>query len=369
MKVRGLNTKNTLVFCAAMFAVLLCGFLFAKAARLISPLIVAFIISTALEPLIKQLIRRIRLKRAFAAPAVIILLLAVVFLLLWALILKLIKEYNAFAGNLPGIVQSFYKNVQELLERAKVTENWLPFRIEFAIDFDALYARLYAWATNYAQTVAESLVKNAVTTAAGLPHAIVFVVSLMLSTYFLLTEREEYISYFRRNLPQKWLDGLAAFRVNALSAVLGYLRAQLIIMGVLVVPLFVGLMVLGVRYALVLAFLVALLDALPVFGSSMVLLPWALWSLLIGDYFTGVGLIVLFLVCSGLRRVIEPKILSRSIGVNVLVTITAMYAGLRLIGVTGLILGPITYLLLRSIIVGITGGRTFKEYFLVEDEL
>ena len=70
-----------------------------------------------------------------------------------------------------------------------------------------------------------------------------------------------------------------------------------LIMGVLVVPLFVGLMVLGVRYALVLAFLVALLDALPVFGSSMVLLPWALWSLLIGDYFTGVGLIVLFLVC------------------------------------------------------------------------
>jgi sporulation integral membrane protein YtvI len=366
INIKGVNTRNLFAFCASILAAAVGIYLFFKSVPYILPVIVAFVISVVLEPLIKQLVKRIKLKRAFAGPAVIVLVLALVFALLWVVALKLAKEFSGLIVSLPDLLQGLYNDVVSLGGSASDFSSWLPFQLD--IDINEIVARLIDWALIQAQDIAQNFVKSAVSTAATLPGGLMFVVTMMLSTYFMIVHREQYIEFFRRNFPQKWRDSIMSVRNSMFSAFIGYMRAQLIIMSIMFAILLAGFLVIGVKYSYVIAFLVAFFDALPVLGSSMILLPWAAYMLLVGNYFTGVALVVLFLVCSGARRLIEPKILSSSIGANPLLTVMAMYAGLKATGLSGLIIGPILYILLRTFVSGLMGGKTFKAYFLVGGE-
>lgn len=107
------------------------------------------------------------------------------------------------------------------------------------------------------------------------------------------------------------------------------------------VQLYLGFLVLGVKKALFSAFLISLIDLLPVLGSGAVIVPWAIFSALSGNYFLGIGLGVLFVITVIVRNFSEPKIIGKQIGVNALFTLISMYLGLKVMGVAGLVLFPI----------------------------
>ena len=124
----------------------------------------------------------------------------------------------------------------------------------------------------------------------------------------------------------------------------------------------------SIKYSLLFAFLIAIIDALPVLGTGGVLIPWAVYSFLTNDIKMGISILVLYLVVLVIRQIVEPKVVGHQIGVYPLLTLTAMYAGLRLMGFAGLILGPITFLLIRNIIIAIYKNRTFKDIIGYEQE-
>ena len=94
------------------------------------------------------------------------------------------------------------------------------------------------------------------------------------------------------------------------------------------------------------AAIIAVLDILPFIGSGLVLIPWALISLLTGNLHMGIGLFIVYGIVTVIRNIIEPKIVGEQIGLHPLVTLTAMYLGLNLFGFVGFILAPITVLFL-----------------------
>jgi predicted PurR-regulated permease PerM len=104
---------------------------------------------------------------------------------------------------------------------------------------------------------------------------------------------------------------------------------------------FIGLALLRVPYAFLLAVLLAVVDFLPLLGTGVILLPWAAVSLLLGEVKLGIGLAVLYGVTSVVRQVLEPKLIGEGLGLHPLVSLAAMYGGLRLFGVWGMILAPL----------------------------
>ncbi|MBO5845708.1 MAG: sporulation integral membrane protein YtvI, partial [Clostridia bacterium] len=128
-----------------------------------------------------------------------------------------------------------------------------------------------------------------------------------------------------------------------------YGRAYLLIMLLTFVEVFVGLIVLGVDYALLIAVLVAIVDILPVLGAGTVLLPWAVVSLLIKNYQIGVGLLVLYGVITIVRQIAEPRIVGDSLGIHPIATLVAMFAGLSLFGVAGMLIGPFILMMIKEI--------------------
>ena len=133
-----------------------------------------------------------------------------------------------------------------------------------------------------------------------------------------------------------------------------YLRAYLLLLGVTLVCLFLGFLILGIDYALLLAFLIALADLLPVIGVGTVMIPWGLILLLQRSFYHGFGILLLYLAVALMRQVMEPRLVGKSLGIHPLLSLLATYVGFRLFHVLGMLLAPFAVMLGKSLL-----DRTF----------
>lgn len=166
----------------------------------------------------------------------------------------------------------------------------------------------------------------------------------LLSAFFFLKDENKIVDIILRHRGYSFIKNALMFRDTVSAALGGYIRAQLLLMSLTFAILSVFLLLFGVKYALLAALGIAFLDALPVFGTGFILLPWALYEFLTGDNALGFGLVALYGVCSLTRQILEPKILSSQIGLHPLLTLAGVFVGFKLFGVLGLIAGPLLVL-------------------------
>jgi predicted PurR-regulated permease PerM len=95
---------------------------------------------------------------------------------------------------------------------------------------------------------------------------------------------------------------------------------------------------------------IAILDALPIIGSGMILIPWSIIMLINGNIFAAAILITVYLLCQIIREIVEPKLIGNRIGIRPLYTLMSMYVGLKLFGIAGFILGPVGLIIIIAII-------------------
>jgi predicted PurR-regulated permease PerM len=119
------------------------------------------------------------------------------------------------------------------------------------------------------------------------------------------------------------------------------MRAQLLLMGICFLELLAAFLLLGVRSAPILALVTALVDALPVFGTGAVLLPWALYCLLLHETRRGLGLLVTWGLAELTRNAAQAKLLGDQIGLDPLASLLSVYIGWRVAGVGGMLLFPL----------------------------
>lgn len=135
----------------------------------------------------------------------------------------------------------------------------------------------------------------------------------------------------------------------------GYLKAQLILMGIIFIILAIGLRILKVPYFIWISIVVSIVDVLPVLGAGIVIVPWSVISFILGNSYLGKGLALIYIILIITRQILEPKIMGKEIGVRPLYTFLATILGSLIFGPIGLILGPLIAVLVTSII------RTKKE--------
>ena len=145
----------------------------------------------------------------------------------------------------------------------------------------------------------------------------------------------------RALIPEKWKPQIAHWFGETSSAAFSYIRACLVLCLVTTVELSVGLTFIGVENPLASAVLIAVVDALPVFGCSAVLIPWAVWKFLAGEAGAGVGLLILLGIVYAVRQFLEPRLVGRVTGVHPAVALLTVYVGWKTAGVAGMIAAPI----------------------------
>ncbi|MBE6698548.1 MAG: sporulation integral membrane protein YtvI [Ruminococcaceae bacterium] len=195
----------------------------------------------------------------------------------------------------------------------------------------------------------ETLTGMALDAATSLPTAALSGLVFVLSCFYLSLDGEKLFSWVLSCFEQKSRNRVRGICASVAQALRGYLRAYGLIFLLTATELLIGFLLIGVRYALLLAVLVALIDLLPVLGSGAVLLPWGVISLLSGDVRVGAGVLILYGVITLVRQIAEPKIVGDSVGLHPLATLASMYIGFRLFGALGLVTGPCAALIVRTV--------------------
>lgn len=306
------------------------------------PLLAPFLLGGALaclvEPLVKFLTGAWHMPRRVASALCVLSCAALAgggaALIVW----RLWYELTLLASRLPHLLEE----LGPLIERV---EEWL-YRVEVALPTE--------WKEPARQAVEELLegvlslpvqagewaVKGAAGILAGLPSGGLFLFTAFLAAYFFSTGKPG-LRLALKQLPAAWQDRLKRWRRVAARTLLNWLRVQGVLLMTTFAQLTLGMLLLGVEPAILLAGLIALVDALPIFGSGAVLLPWSLVALLQGDFMLGIGLIVLYAIVTLVRSVLEPRLVRAQAGLPPLVTLLSMYIGFKIFGVAGIILTPV----------------------------
>ena len=176
--------------------------------------------------------------------------------------------------------------------------------------------------------------------ASSVPHGVLFVAVTAVSVVYFAIDLDRINAAVYRLLPAALATRLSSFKEHTLSVAVRYLRSYSLIMLLTFAVVFFGLSLLGIEYALLTAFIISVLDVLPIIGVGVILVPYGALMLLYGNTFEGVGLLVLALVCYVVRQVAEPRILGKNLGIHPLLTLVLMYAGYSVAGIVGLVLLP-----------------------------
>jgi sporulation integral membrane protein YtvI len=132
------------------------------------------------------------------------------------------------------------------------------------------------------------------------------------------------------------------------KALFGYIRAQLILITITAIVVLIGLIILNVKYAVLISFLIGLCDLLPYLGTGTFMIPWIVFVFIEHNLYLGFGLTILYSIILIARQIFEPKVLASSVGLDAFSTLISMFIGLKLFGLIGLVVGPVTLIVLTA---------------------
>lgn len=307
------------------------------------PFLLALGVAAAVEPVVAYLRVHLRFRRSFSA-----LLLTLVLLFLLGGLLSLLGT------TLANQAYALLKKAPLLLERVPQL-------------LDAFFARLDGYSAAFPQWLRDSLygaVMRALSDAesffsdltgrflsflgsfaAALPRRVLSGATTVLAVYFTIASYPTLCRMLKARLSGKTIRSLRLFRSGVTQSLSRYLRAELTISFLTFLQLLLGFFLMRQDYALLLAFLITLLDALPVFGTGTALVPWALLSLLFSSVPKAIALLALYLCTLLMRNVLEPKLLASQAGLPPVASLFAMYLGFCTFGVAGMIAFPFLLLL------------------------
>ena len=324
------------------------------------PFLIAFIFSIIIEPLIKFLRKHTDLTRKTSA---IIVLMIVSIIIISTLIFGtagLIQEASNLLSGLNEYYDDIYNLIQNLMQKFKF--KFIPIEVQNIIDnsTSSILSNISKWVQEALSTFLNSLT--------FLPLILTYIGVTFVSIYFICTDKFYILDQIEHHLPRTWVKRLGK-HIRELIVVLGnYLKAELTLVFITFIQVLIGLHILkfagfNIEYPLLVAILIGFVDALPILGSGVVMIPWAIFSAITGDLGLGIAILILYFIIMAVRQFLEPKLVSKNIGIHPIFTIIAMYTGLRFWGVIGLLLGPIFLIILKNIFATLIDKGVFKTLF------
>lgn len=313
------------------------------------PFLIAFIISLLIEPAIKYLMKKTKLTRKMSSIIIFIIVFSIIIgCLVWG-ITSLLSESTNLLQTLNIYIDKAYTQIQQSIARMSITKVSVSNNILNLLQDTSkeILVKVSKWLTGFLNKLI-----NIVT---SIPTMSIYMVITILSVYFICTERIYILDFMEQHMPKKWVHKLGTHIKEITKSLGGYLKAEVILILVSFVISVIGLYIfklvrLNIKYPLLIALAIAFVDALPILGSGSVMVPWAVISALNGDLELGIAILVLWIIMSVVRQFLEPKIVSGKIGIHPIFTLIAMYTGFKIIGVMGMLVGPIALIILKSVL-------------------
>lgn len=333
-----------------------------KLAIFYMPFLVAFILSLFIEPIIRFSMKHFKLKRKTSAIIVFLIVLSILIgLLAWG-VFSLISESSNLLNSLGFYVEKISQKFEEIITNVDLNKIKVPKEIISLINSSS--EDILGTLANWLKDVLNNLL-NVIT---SIPTIGIYTVICVLALYFMCIDKIYMIDQLEHHFPEIWVKKFSK-NLKKISKSLGcYLKAEAILVLVSFIICLIGLYIfkiigLNVPFPLIASLGIGFVDALPIFGSATVMIPWAIISACDGDIKLGISIIILLAIMSIVRQVIEPKVVSGQIGIHPIFTLIAMYTGFKIIGVIGMLIGPIILIILKNIFSNIIDKGVAKSIF------
>ena len=308
---------------------------------LLMPFLLAFIFSVLLKTPAEFLSRKLRINRRLVSTVLVTLL----FILLAVLALLIGSELFSFARTSVSQFNTvIIPTVESLTETASRWTSRLDPNVVSVLD-----GLVNSVLLSLRSKVAEISTRLVTGIMSSLPSSFLNVLFMIIATYFISLDFGLLKWAVARRIKEEDYNKIIAGLDYCKTTVGRMLRSYVLIMFITFVEQSIGLTILGVEYSVLIAMAIAVFDILPVVGSGTIMLPWAVISLITGDIKRGIGLLVLYVIITVIRQIIEPRIVGDHVGLHPLLTLMCMFVGLRIFGGLGLLGLPI----LCAVLVGL----------------
>ncbi len=169
-----------------------------------------------------------------------------------------------------------------------------------------------------------------------------FVITIV-STCYISKDFERLYLFLKGFISEKTLKKITDIKDAFLESFRGISIGYLWLFLITFIELIIGFLFLNISNVFLVAFLISIIDILPVFGTGIVLLPWSILEIFQYNYRKGIGLVVLYFIIVVVRNFVEPKIIGKQIGINPLFTMFFIFLGLKIGGVIGMITLPVLF--------------------------
>ena len=319
------------------------------------PFIIGICLAFLMNPFITFLTGKLRFPRALAVLVSMLILIA----LIAGLITFLVTETVAGAAYLSDVLPKHLNTMIILIQdyfQAKI----LPLYEKIISLFNNLEAGQQNTVLSNIENIGSSIgttLTNLIQTTLGfvpkligwLPGAGTGAIFTLLATFFIAKEWNKLLAKTQQFLPDKTLQNIRKVIIELERALFGFIRAQLTLISMTTLIVLIGSLILRIEFAITIALITGFVDLLPYLGTGLVFVPWIIYALMTGNLSLALGLAILYTVVIVQRQLMEPKILSSSIGLDPLATLVAIFVGFKILGFLGLILGPIVLVIIRTL--------------------
>lgn len=328
------KTAISLLF--SLGATVLTIYLGVKGILYFMPFVVGWFISAIASPLVKMLEKRLKIVRKISSAMIIVIVLGLIVLLiyllgarLWYLGVDMLDTLPEYYALLEADFQQAWKNVEGIFAT-------MPPAVGNAVQTFGDNIDLYLG--QVVTSLSEPTVSVAGNIASSIPSMLINIIITIVSAYFFTADRDGVLLFAKKVTPQSIQARMEIVTDNFKHAIGGYFKAQFKIMGVIFVVLAVLLSLMDVHLAILVAILIASLDFFPILGTGTVLIPWAIFEVVIADYKRAIMLLIIYVITLALHQFLQPKFVADSIGMNPLVTLVCLYIGYDVGSVLGMII-------------------------------
>lgn len=322
---------------------------------LVYPFVLGWLFAYLIRPLVRLLRKRGRMPHWLAVTISLLTFFSIGLVILFFATAQLIVQI----GNLSALLQRYVQIGQEwfalLLTNPKTTHLFNQV-YTFYQNLDnqtqnTIVDNLKNTADNLANTgrqLITNIFRGIVLFLSSLPSLASILVVSLLASFFISLDWDKLHTKFSGMLPKRIQTMGGSVLVDLKRALLGFAKAQLFLISMTALLVIVGLWMFGVHYAVTIGLVTGLVDLLPYLGTGAVFVPWIGYLFFIGHIKLAVELSVLYAIILVTRQILEPKIVSTTVGLDPLVALIALFVGLKLFGFVGIILGPVTVVVITA---------------------
>ncbi|WP_284140927.1 MULTISPECIES: sporulation integral membrane protein YtvI [unclassified Virgibacillus] len=308
------------------------------------PLIIAFITALILNPVIRSIQTHIKISRKNAVIIVFLLFLILVGITGTLIVTKAVTQVVNFVEDVPEHFNQLNQIYRDWEDSFQQYAKNLPKEFVDQIT-DSLESNL----TSLSSTAKEKFTIDYIAQLfAKVPQYLISFLVYLIALFLFMLELPILKSKTYEMLTHETAEKVSFMNARLSNVILGFLKAQFLVSIIIFIVSLVGLFLIAPDIAIIMSIFIWIIDLIPIIGSIIVLGPWSLFMFLSGDTAMGVQLAILAIILLAIRRVVEPKVMGKHIGLSPLATLIAMFLGLKLLGILGFILGPLLVIAFHS---------------------